>query len=126
MEEPTPTSPSPEQQEEELTSDYANNTYFEPTVWDLKILFGEWSGRANSVDWHTSITLPWAQAKLLAYYLGINLAAREMREGRIKIPDTVIPPEIPPPTPETLQTNPESQAFFEMVQEHRRKFLETI
>ena len=126
MEEPTPTSQSPGQQEEELTSDYANNTYFEPTVWDLKILFGEWSGRANSVDWHTSITLPWAQAKLLAYYLGINIAARELRQGRIQIPDTVIPPEIPPPTPEALQTDPGSQAFFEMVQEHRRKFLETI
>lgn len=108
---------------EELNSDYANNAVFEPTVWDLKIIFGEFSGRANAVDWHTSITFPWAQAKLMAYYLGINIAAHELRQGPIKIPQSMLPSE-PPPPPETERNNPISQALYELVKEHRLKFLE--
>ncbi|MGH2376131.1 MAG: hypothetical protein ACRDIC_22030 [bacterium] len=42
---------------EDLTTDYANNTAFEPTVWDLKLIFGEFSDRAKTIDWHTSITI---------------------------------------------------------------------
>jgi len=51
--------------DDELVADYANNTAFEQTIWDLKMIFGEYSQRAGGVDWHTSITVPWAQAKLL-------------------------------------------------------------
>jgi len=50
---------------DEMNTEYANNVFFEPTVWDLKLIFGEWSSRANLVDWHTSVTVPWAQAKLM-------------------------------------------------------------
>jgi len=76
----------------DLNVEYANNTFFEPTVWDLKIIFGEFSGRSASVDWHTSITVPWAQAKLMAYYLLLNVALHELSEGT----PTYIPPGVNP------------------------------
>lgn len=113
---------------EEVTSRYANNTLFEPTVWDLKIIFGEYSRRAAGTEWHTSITLPWAQAKLMAYYLGINIAAHELRAGLIRIPDSMRPAQPPPPlvSPQSGKEDPDAQAFFKMVSEHHQKFLESL
>ncbi|HXA64865.1 MAG TPA: DUF3467 domain-containing protein [Bryobacteraceae bacterium] len=84
----------------EVNADYANNTMFEPTVWDLKLIFGEYSARSQSIEVHTSITVPWAQAKLMLYYLQANVAAHEVVHGKIKIPEAVVPPEWPPLTPE--------------------------
>lgn len=105
--------------EEALSADYANNVFFAANVWDLKVLFGELSARGEGVDWHTSITLPWAQAKLMAYYLAINIAAHEMDEGPIRIPESMIPPEPPPPQ--------ESQKeIFEFIKAHRQKFLDSL
>src|ERR1700733_9457104 len=76
----------------ELDSDYANNVFFEPSIWDLKLIFGEFSGRADAVDWHTSITLPWAQAKLLHYYLGLNISIHELaNRSAIEIPAQMLP-----------------------------------
>ena len=110
---------------EDLTADYANNTYFESSVWDLKIVFGEWSGETKSVDWHTSMTIPWAQAKLMAYYLGVNIAAHELSLGKIPFPDSVIPPE-PQPVSEADKDNPKAIAFHNMIKEHRKRFLESL
>jgi hypothetical protein len=111
--------------DDELTSDYANNTFFEPSVWDLKIVFGEWSGRANSIDWHTSITLPWAQAKLMAYYLEVNVAAHELRMGKIPFPSSMVPQE-PPPPPDSDKDDPASRALFEVVKDLRQKFIDSL
>jgi hypothetical protein len=108
----------------ELTSDYANNTFFEPSVWDLKILFGEFSGRSSSVDWHTSITLPWAQAKLMAYYLAVNIALHELSQGPIQIPAPVIPAE-PPPVPSS-ENDPIAQAMYQYAVQFRKKFIEGL
>ncbi len=78
----------------ELSVEYANNVMFEPTIWDLKLIFGEWSGRSQSVEYHTSVTIPWAQAKLMLYYLQANVAAHEAANEKIKIPVTVMPPDL--------------------------------
>lgn len=111
---------------DDLTVDYANNTFFEPTIWDLKILFGEWAGRTNSIEWHTAITVPWAQAKLMAYYLAINVAAHELRYGKIKVPDSMVPQD-PATLPESTDGDPAiNQAFTKMVTEHRQKFIESL
>jgi hypothetical protein len=122
MEEPTKNS---EDQTEDLTTDYANNTFFEASVWDLKIVFGEWSGQTKSVDWHTSMTIPWAQAKLMDYYLAVNVAAHELRMGKIPFPESMIPPE-PQPPPDSEKNNPAAIAFYNMVREHRQKFLDSL
>jgi hypothetical protein len=86
---------------DELEAEYANNVMFEATIWDLKLIFGEFSQllRNGNVEWHTSITMPWAQAKLLAYYLTANVIAHEIRVGTIQIPAPVVPPEWPTPDP---------------------------
>ncbi len=109
----------------EVNADYANNTMFEPTVWDLKLIFGEYSARSQSIEVHTSITIPWAQAKLMLYYLQANVAAHEVVHGKIKIPDAVVPPEWPPLTPEQA-LDPKAQKTFETLQEVRKQFLDSL
>lgn len=71
---------------DDLTTDYANNVAFESTIWDLKLIFGEYSDHDKSVEWHTSITIPWAQAKLMQYYLQINVEYFESQHGKIEVP----------------------------------------
>jgi hypothetical protein len=112
------------QQPDEIVSEYANNTTLEQTVWDLKLIFGEFSQRSNSIEWHTSITMPWAQAKLLAYYLQLNVEAWELRNGPIKIPDTMIP-EAPPILPEQEQ-DPAQRAVFELISARRQALIEKL
>jgi hypothetical protein len=124
MEDPSKAQQSQEE-EEGLTVEYANNVFFSPNIWDLKILFGELSGTKQSVDWHTSITLPWAQAKLMAYYLTVNIAVHEQQSGPIRVPESMLPPE-PPPPPEDLKGSPAHQALIAFVREHRKKFLESL
>lgn len=82
---------------DEILRVYANNVRFDMNAWDLRLVFGQLmpSGvtRGESVvDWHTDVTIPWAQAKLMHLYLGINLALYEAENGPIKLPPRVIPP----------------------------------
>jgi hypothetical protein len=110
----------------EISVEYANNTMFEPTIWDLKLIFGEWSGRSNSIEYHTSITVPWAQAKLIMYYLRANIAAHEVINGRIKIPQEVMPPEWTPPAPEQQTGEQKSEEIFKALQQVREEFMESL
>jgi len=98
---------------------YANNVRFEMTAWDLRILFGQLmpiSEGKGMVDWHTDVTIPWSQAKLMHLYLGINLALYERENGKITIPSAVLPAPITTP-PEGVDTsNPEAIETFKVVQ----------
>jgi hypothetical protein len=77
---------------EEMASEYANNALLEPSVWDIKIYFGQWYQSKNGeVDWHTAVTMPWAQAKLLAHYLSVNIAVYEKMHGKVKVPASLLP-----------------------------------
>ena len=107
---------------DDLTTDYANNTAFEATVWDLKLIFGEFSARAKSIEWHTSITIPWALAKLIIYYLQINIDIHELDQGKIAIPASMIPAAPPPP----IQDDGTAQAIFEIVQRNRERLMESL
>jgi hypothetical protein len=110
---------------EDLNVEYANNVFFEPTVWDLKFIFGEFSARTQSVDWHTSITLPWEQAKLMMYYLALNIAARELQTGaKINIPPSMLPPQ--PDAPSGVDDTAVNRTFFEIVKDHRKKFIDSL
>jgi hypothetical protein len=106
---------------DELASDYANNVGFEFTVWDLKILFGEYSDRIKGTDWHTSVTIPWAQAKLMLYYLKLNIDFYEAQEGKIRVPGSMLPPEPPAPS-----ANPDDQKLHEIIQAARNSFLDSL
>ena len=106
---------------EELPSDYANNVAFESTVWDLKIIFGEFSHK--NVEWHTSMTVPWAQAKLMAYYLELNIGAHEMAGIPINIPPAFIPaPPVLPPEDASEYT----KAVYRLIKHTHERFFGVV
>jgi hypothetical protein len=108
--------------DQDITTEYANNVWFGPTVWDLKLVFGELAPallKKGVIDWHTAITLPWAQAKLMSYYLQLNVEVHELQNGVIKIPSMMLPPG--PEIPKT--SDPGEKAVFELINEHRKRFL---
>ena len=45
----------------------------------------------GQVDWHTDVTIPWAQAKLMHLFLGINLTLYERENGKITVPPPCFP-----------------------------------
>jgi len=83
--------------EEDFASLYANNVVYEPSVWDLKLIFGQLDQKSTggegqaTVDYHTAITLPWSVVKLMVYYLRVNLAGHEAETGPVKLPERVLP-----------------------------------
>jgi hypothetical protein len=90
-----PQTPSPLdfKRDDDFVSLYANNVRFEPNVWDLKMVFGELDQSTGTtiVDQHTAISVSWRQAKLLAYYVGVNLIIHEADNGPVYLPPSVIP-----------------------------------
>lgn len=108
---------------ENIESDYANNIALEQTGWDLKLMFGEYSGRLQGVEYHTSITIPWAQAKLLLYFLKVNVEAYEAEHGKIYVPPMAYPPDsssIPP------DSNPTLTKIAEIIDRNRTEFLNSL
>jgi hypothetical protein len=112
------------QHDREISSEYANNAYFESSVWDLKILFGQLDQRSTKplIDWHTAITMPWFQVKLFSYYLQIAIAAYESDNGKIKIPKSVWP--LSPSLPAELADNPSAKNVLQFTQELHQRFIE--
>src|SRR5436305_1568323 len=77
---------------EDVLPMYANNVRFEMSAWDLRMFFGQlMPGGAAEIDYHTDVAIPWAQAKLMYLYLGINIMLYERQNGRIVIPRSVMP-----------------------------------
>ena len=128
MEEPAVNAaPGPEsayRRDEDFASLYANNVKFERSLFDFKMVFGELDQSDENhtfVQQHTAVTVPWIQAKLMAYYIELNLAIHEADFGTIRIPDSMIPP-APASylTPEMFQTNPQLEyhaRFFTLLYE---------
>ena len=115
-----------QQDQDELSTDYANAIFLAPNLLDLKIVFGETViFPTRGADWHTSITIPWPQAKLLQYYLAVIIAAHEMDNGPIKIPSAMLPTDPPsPPAQDTVK--PELMKYLKFLKEYHRKFIEEV
>jgi hypothetical protein len=130
MPDDTPTQPPsllPYERAANFTSTYANNAFFEPSAWDLKIIFGQLDqseGKA-AVKQHLAVTVPWAQAKLALYYLRLQVAAMEMQSGKIAIRADLIPPEPPPLTPEQ-EKMPGAKELRDIVLKIREEFLASL
>jgi hypothetical protein len=116
-------SPKPEQppstgidlrRSDSLANVYSNHTHLESSGWDVKIIFGEidQSIGPNTVVQHTAITMPWGQAKILAYFLQIHLAAHEVALGRVQIAPNIIP-NIPEPGKEEKDL-PKAKQLYEI------------
>ena len=73
---------------------YANNVNFESNVWDLNIIFSLLDQVPGAPPFKQlgSVHIPWAQAKIMAYYLLMNIASQETSHGKIVIPAPVAPP----------------------------------
>jgi hypothetical protein len=100
---------------DDFESLYANNVRFESSVWDLKLIFGELdqSRPLTIVRQHTSISIPWIQAKLLAYFIEVNIGIFESDNGFIRVPSSVTPP-LPAtfvPADQSNQSNPILEAY---------------
>jgi hypothetical protein len=77
---------------EDFATRYANNALFEPTVWDLKITFGQTdvAQGPNIIVQHTAITLPWTYVKIFSYLLEAQIVAQEAEHGHIPVPANIL------------------------------------
>lgn len=109
---------------QDFYEEYANNVFLEPSVWDMKLIFGQLDQREIpiKVEQRVSVTLPWVQAKIFAYLLCLHLAGYEMQNGKINIPMAVMPPEPIQPTEEMKKADPNAQQFFERMIWLREQF----
>jgi|HubBroStandDraft_5_1064220.scaffolds.fasta_scaffold334949_1 hypothetical protein len=109
----------------EFMEAYSNNVRFESTVVDLRIIFGQSDLQTGSevVKQHTSITVPWPMAKLMIYYLAINVIGQETQNGTIQIPPIQVPPPIEPPTEELRKGLINPDELYERLKAVRELFL---
>jgi hypothetical protein len=110
--------------QEDFTSLYANNVVYESSAWDFKFIFGELDQRQlpNTIEQHTSMSVSWLQAKLMAYFLEANLAIHEADYGTIRVPPNVIPPR-PDPSMPAIENNELAKAVMEYLGfVHKRLF----
>jgi hypothetical protein len=116
---------APFQRTDDFVEGYANNLRFEPTVYDLKIIFGETdqSSGTETTQQHTAITLPWALVKLALFFLEVNVAIHELVNGKIMIPPNQIPA---PPNPIFPENDPNAAKAFEIVEKIREDFLSRL
>jgi hypothetical protein len=128
----TPTKNSADIQYQPLPDDevyrevYANNVYFEQSAWDLKLIFGQLDQREGkiTVRQHTAVTFPWTQIKLFSYWLKGQIEAHEMINGKVRVPTSVIPNELPPPTAEQKKADPNMEKIYDLFNKLRNEFLE--
>jgi hypothetical protein len=92
--------------DEDFASLYANNVQFETSVWDLKLIFGQLNQAKGTsvVEQHTAMSVSWLEAKLLAYFLTVNLVLHQTQNGEVKVPASVIPPRPDASNPELDDT----------------------
>jgi hypothetical protein len=110
---------------ENFESWYANNIQFQPTEWDLRMVFGELDFTQGIVQQHTAMTVSWLQAKLMHYFLTMQLSIYEISHGKIPVPPSVLPVEPQPPTGD-LATDPLALEMYEYMKQLRTQFLESL
>lgn len=97
---------------------YANNVFFDTSVFDLKVLFGELRRDHNGwfVAQHTSVTLGWTEAKIAALFLALNVMMHEDANGTILLPEGARPP--------IVESDEASQQLREILEPVLRRFRE--
>jgi len=106
---------------ENTNSVYANQLQFEVSPLDLMIQFGKLVAK-GAVEWHTSVTLPWPQVKMLAFFLHANVIIHETTNGPVRIPTTMLPSPYPPLS--DMETNPVSKKLFDTIKAMRDELIE--
>ena len=112
--------------ERTYTELYANNVYFEPSGWDLKLIFGTLDQRdgKNLIRQHTAVSLAWPQAKIFFYWLKGYIEFQEHMNGKIIVPLGAIPAEAVPPTEEQKAADPNVQKVYEIFDKLRKEVIQ--
>jgi hypothetical protein len=108
------------------TEEYANNVYYEPSAWDLKLIFGLLDQRhgKNLIRQHTAISLAWPQVKIFSHWLRGYIEFHEYVNGKIVVPSMAIPPEGTPPTAEQKAADPNAEKVYEIFTRLRKELIE--
>jgi hypothetical protein len=103
----------------QLQTSYANSVSFEFSAWDLKLVFGQLDQQSEKplIERHTAVTIPWAVAKTLSYWLLANIAIYERNNGAIRVPPVVVPPR-----PEPSAGDSGDAVYRAMLEAHERLF----
>lgn len=122
-----PTTADVRRDEENFIEGYANHIAVESNAFDLKMVFGLYDHRAAPkpvVNQFSSMNISWPEVKILIFFLQLHVAGYELDNGNIKVPDSAIPPELPP-LPETLD-NPKARQAYEMLKKMREEFVASL
>jgi hypothetical protein len=119
--EETPQQSASMKQTDDFSSAYGNYVFLENSFWDLKLIFGQLDQSVTppTTEMHTAITIPWTQAKILSYLIKAHVTGYEISNGKIRIPLSVLPPEIPAPTEEQIKAEPKAQEIFDAIKNLR-------
>lgn len=112
---------------EDFISLYANNIQFEQSAFDLKLIFGELDQSQGKVrvEQHSSVTIPWAQAKLLMFYLQVNISLFELENGKIKIRNDLLPQPVRKLSEEEKKI-PKAEELTELLEALRQQFISNL
>jgi len=102
---------------------YANSIHLESSFWDLKLLLGrlDQSGEVAVTRQFLGVSLPWAQVKLLAHHLHVNIAIHEIYNGPITLRNDILP-QIPQGTEDQMK-DPLFKAAVEKITELHKQLL---
>lgn len=108
----------------DLLERYANNVKFESSDWDLKLTFGllDQTTSPLTVRQHTTMNVPWTQAKIMAFYVAANVLIHEHTHGPIKLTTPLLPPKASDMEIEMFKT-PEGKKLAEQLDELRSNLL---
>jgi hypothetical protein len=70
------------------------------------------------IEQHTAISVPWLQAKLMSYYLTLQVGAYELSHGEIAVPESLIPSEFPPDP----SADEKAQQMYSYIEKTRKEF----
>jgi len=110
---------------DDFASAYANNAFLESSLWDLRVIFGQNDQQLgeNVVVQHTAMTLPWAQIKVMIYFMQTHLLAHEIQNGRIMIPPNLILPIPEEPPKDALKQIPKLPEIHVALRKHYETFI---
>lgn len=109
--------------DEDFISAYANNVMVESNAFDLKMIFGIYDHRnalKPVIDQFSSVNIPWPQVKVLILFLQMHVEGYELENGKIKVPDSAVPPDL-----QLLPAfdNPKGRAAIELFRKMRNEFV---
>ena len=110
---------------EDFEALYANSVIFQPSEWDLRLVFGELDNESDDtifIQQHTSIAVPWLQAKIMHYFLTLQLGMYEKSHQPIAVPESLMPPDANPPEG-AFKDDPQAKEVYDYIKKMRAEFV---